>query len=612
MKYKYWLATLCLASSCLFSQEKPDFGASASHTYYVGLLENSKDTLFKDILANYDNHIQNNPDDIVARIERCKFIANAYWDEYEGYNLKYEETEVCIADLYQNYPSEPQVVIYRAENLYGEEQLEVLQAAEELISNMPKKWTDVELAQIDMMLGDYYSDDPWIALNHYSNAQDLNSEIDLSLPIARAYEAQGELERAKQALLPYLEKDTTLWKISQKASLLLKLEEPQKALELYDLIATRDSTYLNSGEMANAMADLGDYEAARRFLVRDTLQEWSRTAKLQTLFDHDLEHSEGDIALLTYRSLQQANSYDDFLGIKRVRVFLKDPWLSWQASEVFHLFLFVVVLFVLFLIPYLWVLPIYGLGALLKKAHKNIVPRLNFDWGIRHFWIISFLYLLVQFLLSVVFYYQENINFIFEIAVVYDEDFESKESLASSSVFFIVAMAICTLLLLKKSVLKLIYHTNMPLLRVLGLSVGFVIFNLMLIKFLGLFISLADAEVSGYLMNAKEEIKAILGAYGFGAAVLLVAVVGPIYEEIIFRGIILGAVEKHIGFLLANILQAGLFAFVHFDFKLFIFFFVFGLIAGYFANKTKGLFTGIIFHVVHNFLILVLLYIAMG
>ena len=113
---------------------------------------------------------------------------------------------------------------------------------------------------------------------------------------------------------------------------------------------------------------------------------------------------------------------------------------------------------------------------------------------------------------------------------------------------------------------------------------------------------------ANFILGAEQEILAVMSQHGFLVTALMAAVIVPIYEEIIFRGVILGPVEKYIGFKAANVFQAILFALVHDDLSLFLFFFVFALIVGYYTRKSQGLLAGIVLHGLHNFTVLLGLY----
>lgn len=591
------------------SQNTPSFGSDKSHEHYVAQLNNAKDLNFQEIIALYTDYIESHPNDIIAQIELCKFIGSSYIDEYEEYNLKYDETEECIEKLALANPSNPKVIIYKAENLYGAEQLEVLNNAKELIDKEKTRWTDNEIATINKMLGDSHEENNWLSLSHYKKAQRLNDSLDLSLPIARIYKNQGKNDEAREVLLHNLKKDTTKWILNQKANLLIELNSPEKALELYEIITLKDSTFIDNTEMADAMTELGNHKAAREFLVRDTVQEWGKIGKLQTLFSHDLAHSSPETALTTYRALQEESSYDDFFGIKRFRVFIRDPLLLWNFSELLHLGMLWVLLIVMFLIPYIWVLPVYGIGELLRTNGIKVTPKLNFTWSIRHFWIVSFFYLLVSVVVVFVFEYKENMNYYFDLDNSYVVEEVNVKLLANEAILFIVLMAVATLFVLKGKKIRDVFRTNLSIGQMIGLGVLFVIFNRFFLRILGSFVDLENPIVSSNtFLSAQEEITALMSNYGFLPTIFLVALVVPVYEEIIFRGVILSAAEKHIGFTGANVVQAILFALIHDNLKLFPFFFVFALVTGYFVKRSGGLLTGIFFHSIHNFSVLVAIY----
>lgn len=608
MNFRINVLLLFFTTISATSQTIPDFGDLGSHNYYVEQLNDSKDNDFQRTIGLYDAYTNNNPSDIIAQIERCKFIGNSYYDEYEGYNLKYEETEACVNQLYEKYPSVPAVLVYKAENLYGEERLEVLAVAEESIKKSQDLWSNLEKATIYRMLGEWHSENQRLALENYRKALALDTITDYSLPIAQILVEQDKKEEAKEILLPKIEKDTALWRMNAKASLLTQIGESDKAFHLYELISERDSTYINNQEMATLLSNMENYEVARSFLVKDTVYEWNRTTNLQKLFEHDLKHSSTEVALTTYRSLQKNNVYNDVLGIKRLRIFFKNPLLVWQFSELLHFSLTFIILLFLFVIPYVWILPVPYIGDWFKKrGNSKFVPRLNLGWNLRHFWIISFLYLTVQFILTLVFYYEDTINSFFEVASVYEEYVESDELLANGMLIFVLFMALATLAIVNKKNIRQVFTSNISIGKSIGLSIAFVIFNMMILKVLKSFIDFDEVELSNLILNPEAEIAATLRTYGFFVTFLCAAVLGPVYEEIIFRGAVLGSVEKHLGFITANIFQACLFAIIHFDIKLFIFYFIFGIITGMYVRKTGGLRTGIVLHIANNFFVLIVI-----
>jgi membrane protease YdiL (CAAX protease family) len=129
---------------------------------------------------------------------------------------------------------------------------------------------------------------------------------------------------------------------------------------------------------------------------------------------------------------------------------------------------------------------------------------------------------------------------------------------------------------------------------------------------LGLFVSLfpdffAEASTGmleriGALANITKEILAINAEYGVFWSFLFVVILVPMYEEIIFRGIMLGSMEKYLTFGGANVVQALLFAMIHDDLSLLPFYFAFGLLAGHLRKRSKGLAASMAMHGVNNLL----------
>ncbi|KRA44336.1 hypothetical protein ASD72_10030 [Pseudoxanthomonas sp. Root630] len=88
--------------------------------------------------------------------------------------------------------------------------------------------------------------------------------------------------------------------------------------------------------------------------------------------------------------------------------------------------------------------------------------------------------------------------------------------------------------------------------------------------------------------------------YGPALTFLLIAVLGPIVEELVFRGMLLGGMARHISFGWSNVLQALLFAGIHNDMPRFFFYFAMGLLAGMLVRRTGSLVPAIVLHAINN------------
>ncbi|MDT8862410.1 CPBP family intramembrane metalloprotease [Alkalihalobacillus sp. MEB130] len=89
-------------------------------------------------------------------------------------------------------------------------------------------------------------------------------------------------------------------------------------------------------------------------------------------------------------------------------------------------------------------------------------------------------------------------------------------------------------------------------------------------------------------------------AKAFPAFIIVISVIGPILEEIVFRLVIFGALYKRFNFWIAGILSSIIFAAVHMDFTHLLVYTAMGLVFAYLYVKTKRILVPIIAHVAIN------------
>jgi membrane protease YdiL (CAAX protease family) len=82
--------------------------------------------------------------------------------------------------------------------------------------------------------------------------------------------------------------------------------------------------------------------------------------------------------------------------------------------------------------------------------------------------------------------------------------------------------------------------------------------------------------------------------------IILVTLVAPISEELIFRGVMLKKLQRVLPFLGANILQAAVFGIYHWNIIQGVYAFGLGILLGYVANKYRSLVASIILHIAVN------------
>lgn len=91
-----------------------------------------------------------------------------------------------------------------------------------------------------------------------------------------------------------------------------------------------------------------------------------------------------------------------------------------------------------------------------------------------------------------------------------------------------------------------------------------------------------------------------LSDYGFWLTLLSLAVLTPLFEELVFRVLLLGGLTRHIGFAWANVCQALLFAGVHFDPPRFAFYVALALMAGWLVRRYRAIWPAVLLHALVN------------
>lgn len=123
---------------------------------------------------------------------------------------------------------------------------------------------------------------------------------------------------------------------------------------------------------------------------------------------------------------------------------------------------------------------------------------------------------------------------------------------------------------------------------------------------LGLLMS--NIPMSPWLESALENAVNENISYSIPLFIISVIVIAPVFEEIIYRGIILEQLYKRYGSLKAIGISALLFAIVHLNIHQGVNGFFLGIILGFIYIKTNSLLLSIFVHFTNNFLVITLMY----
>jgi uncharacterized protein len=573
-----------------------------NHKTYVDILGHSKDSLYTKILTEYDQFIVLHSLDYKVQLERCKFIEHAYYDYSEEYNPKDEETETCKKELALKFPHNPEVLLYRAEMIYGDSAIIFLETLEVKSKDDATTWSPYSWKVYESLANGYSAEgNTQQAIRYGELAMEKNDTLDMTLFLGRLYKETSP-KKAIELLTNKLDSTQQSWELNQKGKLLLELGAPDKAILAYKY-AKKDSTgWQDSGSLAQAFIDNGLIAEARDYLLKETVRNtWKNTTAYYKLFDYDVKYGSADSAKVSYQRFVKDNFWNDPVGIARIRLFFKAPMAAITFQDAGRIALLIIFCALFFIVPYIWILPIHYLGAYFKK-NETIQDAPSFRWGLSHLWIAFSLWFFVDYVILACFNYPSIIA-IFNNSVEEDITPPINYLNAKMTLFFFIGMSLSTLGFLKATDVKGLWAKIKNQSRYIWLGVGICF----LLRFaLGIYLVILrkigwlEAGESLSVLSINDDILSINQFYHPLVGFLFVVIIVPIYEEILFRGVFLSACQKHINFLVANLLQASVFALAHQNLKLFIFYFAFGYIAGYYRNRTQSLTMGLSLHVSNN------------
>jgi len=572
-----------------------------NHELLIQNIQNIDQIYVQNCIQKYDLAIKNNPTSVEFQIQKCKFLEKVQYDTENEINPNQSLFDSCYFSLIHKFPNDPSVLLYQIEMEYGDLKDSILKKAEQLILVNPEQWTNEqkEMVYYEQSVSLYNQELYEEALTYMNQAIVYNPTYRNSIYY---YEMLIFSDHEKEAIAQFKSdqfQDDDVYILQNKANLLFDLKEYSLALELYKKILTIDSTILTLSDLAKSFEKVGEIDMARVYLVSDTSISWDKNGALLNLLIHDLKYANGKQALITYNQFRDLGFKVDPLGLYRVRLLLKSPFQLFKWRDVLSIIIFLLVLGLLFLVPSIWILPIYFIGHHWNFKNK---PKSNPSyWGLKNFWWISFGYLFANFC-----------SFLMAPDIIYSK-FRSWEftlqsdSLPQVNMVFVVIFALFAFSLAFNKKWNIYYTQKWSLLKVIGISIGtFFIVKLIFGIYILIISKSFDMEIDQIsnlfspLLSMRESITDLFTAYGKLIPFLLIGIIGPIYEEIVFRGVIHDATQSYLNFWSANVVQSLLFAVIHYNLILFPFYFTFGMITGVFRKQSGGLLAGIIFHVINN------------
>ncbi len=594
MNHRILLAFTLLISSATTVAET--FGYD-SHLSQIKAASEGYETTYLEVLQQYDEHLSKHPQDVLALTEKCQFINSYTYAESDllYFESLYDDFEGCEAQVQQQPEDHPDRVLYDIRHLWGEE------ATAKYLELKPVAITDWSPQQQLRFF-------QWI-----ENTQKWSDEYDASIPYsgyqvtqdaqfvlgAAIYEAQSGNPNQALALL----EDLPVIAIEDRvrlAQLYVDLQLPERANQALNEL-TDDSGVVDEVAIIKLKTALDKDHIPTTSQLTAIKEYWQGADQLKVLFEHAINNNLQALAKKVYQSWNSDDFWQDPFKYHKYRLYqTTDSW-EWEWRDLYAGLMWLAVVLVCFLLAFLVIAPVHYRG-LYRRVHGKKPLQSMTNWNLKHGLFLLTMFFVVGTLLALILQYDGFYSSFFG-----DEELPfSTENGINAKLYLIDAliMVIMSLLIFKhgRSLFKI---TAADLFKTLFATVGiFILFKLVYIAMLSAFKLTSLATAFDLVQLTITDIN---NNYGLLVTYLTIALITPLIEEYLFRGVLLNSFSKHITFGWANTIQAALFAIIHDNPDHYLHHFLFGLIVGYLVKTQKHLYGAIIFHMINNALAITVL-----
>ncbi|MGU3442930.1 CPBP family intramembrane glutamic endopeptidase [Bacillus cereus] len=134
-------------------------------------------------------------------------------------------------------------------------------------------------------------------------------------------------------------------------------------------------------------------------------------------------------------------------------------------------------------------------------------------------------------------------------------------------------------------------------------TIGWIFIGFFLAFFSQIVAGMIEMQLLGIKQGSENTMKLMEIARTTPWFLIVVSMIGPILEEIVFRKILFGALYKKFNFFIAAIISSLVFAAIHFDFTHLLVYTAMGLVVAFLYVKTKRIIVPIAAHVAMNTLV---------
>lgn len=584
------------------SEPIPVFDYSpGSDTRLAKVIEESREDRYHAVVAGYAAACAARPNDAVIALERVRFIDRFAYAEDSEIESAGADRDVALAYLNTRFPRASGTVLYHLERTHG---AAFDTAAREHLERYAG-WPMHNRARFAYLLAQR-AWDTGKAKQAASLAQEsfyFSPSVEAGLLAVEAnVDPYQNADRLRLLDDPVFEQADP-WARKRKMELLFDHGATAPALALYAALKETTPAFVHSLDIARRLAKAGAVDAGRQALAAIRLNRWNRDQILRQRFTFELEYGDAAQAGAAYRALRATGFAADPLLRDRFTLLLRHPGAGWSGHDVLGALALFGALGVLVLAPALLLLPVHY-WSILRSRRSPAVPPPVVRWHLRDAWVALALLLVGE--CAALWYFQPQVLRTWWTGnalapAVSDSPGHSIlliQGVASGIMALVVALALWRAQawgFLGRGSWRIGQLIHASLAVTLGLRI-------FLLAYANVWPESLDGDLASLSPQTRELCLALLKSWGPAGLIVGIAVVVPLLEELIFRGILLDALAKHIPFGWANLVQATLFALLHENLRVLPFFVAFGVICGFVTRRAGGLLPAIVIHACNNLL----------
>jgi len=541
-----------------------------------------KQQAYESVLARFDKALEATPDDASIAVARCEYL-DGFTDDESGDWIESasDDLEECTTSLKQRWPSAPEVQLFQLERTWETGEIDIASLSKR-IDGWPAPLRKRALSHLAAL---YEREDKPRSGEFAIQAARLG-EVDQVANAIEKLVASGRFDEAAK-LLDTAPLPTEAWTARGIVRAALALPDPQAALRIarrYEATRIELSPYI----VAKALLRAGRVQEAHRRLTGTAPKV---AEDRDTVFEVALAAGDSTSALAQIDVLKPDRFAEN---LQRAALLAHAVPSSLFAPKMIGIaFLFAAMLAMMCACAGMLLVPAHYRG-LARRLRKQRTSSPFEGITLVHAWYGLCVAICVPTIAIAVVSPGS-------LAVVLGDGGAKQASLFGGMLWGTIAGLLCFLpvfLPLPRRQLvgdRLTWRNGWW--RVPMAWAGLWVVGIVLALFHGATGGGAATEHTKMVETLVGEGNAAFGGFG---SLLVIAVLAPIFEELTFRGLLLGGLSRHISFGWANTFQALAFALIHDDPPRFLFYFAMGLFGGWLVKSTKSLGPAIAMHAINN------------